>query len=250
MARIQNYPGRTDGGYTRVMGDATLGKLLSRTQSAIIAAGTELEKIVYREVDEQGRAVTDLDAFLEAPTSSVGAYLVNKRSIKRSRRVQIGRSEPDLVIFDTGQKHVYIVELKDGDMFDTKKVDGELNTLIAFQNAISPHIPYMTSIHFCSFNQTDKAQIISGFKGKIDENQAMTGAELCQILRIDYEKILQQRMSDAAANRAFFIDELLKDPMIRKDIIEILIAAAETSLRSRGLSSRHNSPSQHLDFPT
>ncbi len=233
MARIQKYPGRTDGGYTRIVGDAALGKLLSRTQSAIIAAGTELEKTVYAEVEKQGRAVTDLDAFLDAPTSVLGAYLVNKRSIKRSRRVRMGRSEPDLVIFDTGQRHVYIVELKDGDMFDTKKVDGELNTLITFQNAISPHIPYMTSIHFCSFNQTDKAQIISGFKGKIDENQAMTGAELCQILQIDYETILQQRQSDATANRAFFINELLKDPTIRKDIIEILVSAIETSKTSR-----------------
>lgn len=61
----------------------------------------------------------------------------------------------------------------------------------------------------------------------------MTGAELCQILHIDYEKILQQRMGDAAANRAFFIDELLNDPNIRQDIIETLLAAAEASQNPR-----------------
>ncbi len=229
MSKIKDYVGRADGGYTRIVGDPVLGRLLSRTQSAVIAAGTELEKIVYAEVEKDGRTITHLDAFLEAPPSRHAAYLANKRAIKNSKRVTMARSEPDLVVFDTRKGHVYIVELKDGDMFDTKKVGGELNNLVKFQNAISPHIAFKTSIHFCSFNQTDKRQIINGFKGKIDEKQAMTGAELCVVLKIEYERILLQRKSDATGNRKFFINELLKDDGIRKEILETLIRAAEDS---------------------
>lgn len=227
MAKIENYPGRKDGGYTRIFADPVLGRLFSRTQSAVISAGNELEKIVYAEVAQMGRTVDDLDSFIVSPPPSKKVYLANKSAIKRSKRIQFGSAEPDLVIFDLRKNHCYIVELKDGDMFDTKKVAGELSTLKEFQNTISPHVKLSTSIHFCSFNQKDKLQIISGFKGKIDEQQAMTGTELCEILGIDYGAIILHREMDANGNRSFFLRELVKDPDIRNELIK---AIEETSI--------------------
>ena len=48
MALIENAKGRKDGGYVRLLGDKELGLLISRVHSAVISAGTELEKIIKK----------------------------------------------------------------------------------------------------------------------------------------------------------------------------------------------------------
>ena len=47
----------------------------------------------------------------------------------------------------------------------------------------------------------------------------MTGRELCETLRIDYESIINQRNIDMEDNLDYFIDELLEIDDV-KDLIE------------------------------
>ena len=48
MSKISNALGRKDGnsGYTRVVGNAELGQLLSRVQATVISNGNELERLI------------------------------------------------------------------------------------------------------------------------------------------------------------------------------------------------------------
>ncbi len=54
----------------------------------------------------------------------------------------------------------------DGDNFDTKKSQGEVNDLSTYSNALANKLPYpwRSEIKVCMFNQHDKTKIVSGFK--------------------------------------------------------------------------------------
>jgi len=215
MALIENSKGRSVGsGYERLFGNNQLGFLFSRVQATIITSGTELEKIIINLSPQ----IDDLDKFLDNNSKTQGVYLISKKVIKKSKLKS--KLEPDLVILkiDSNSRHCYIIELKDGDSFDTKKSDGEKDLLIKFQNSISSKLAYTSSIHFCCFNQNDKKKIVSGFKNKITEEMAMTGEELCAILEINFQDILKSRAVDQQQNLKYFVDELLKIDVIKKYI--------------------------------
>ena len=84
----------------------------------------------------------------------------------------------------------YITKLKDGDNFDTKKSAGEAESLRKFKNHISENVPYKTLILVCCFNQTSKEKILQGFKNKIKPEEAFTGQEFCELIRIYYQAII------------------------------------------------------------
>lgn len=215
MVLIKESKGREEGsGYKRLFGNKQLGHLLSRVQSGVIRAGNELEQLII----DLSNTIDDLDAFLDHSTIAQGVFLVSKKTLKQSRLK--GNSEPDFLIFNITpqKKHCHIIELKDGDNFDTKKAQSEKDLLQKFQQEISSKLPYTTSIHICCFNQADKDKIIAGFKSKITREMAMTGRELCKILSLSYAKIVERRKKDQKNNMAFFIEALLKIDQVRGHI--------------------------------
>lgn len=216
MALISKAKGRDDGGYTRLLGDPDLGRLLSRVQSAVISAGRELEKIIL----QKAQVIDDVDAFLNSDVLPEGAYVAHKSALKKSKSLNYGDVEPDFVIFERRGKsqNCYLVELKDGDTFDTKKAAGEKESLKKFMVSIAPHIEFKVSIHFCCFHRTDRKQIVEGFKKKITENEAMTGPELCNLVGINYEEIIELRKLHQKENFDYFMSELLKIESVRSYI--------------------------------
>jgi hypothetical protein len=219
MALIENSKGRKEGGgYERLFGNNAIGHLLSRVQATVISSGTELEKLVT-DLSEQ---ILDVDSFLSSQQLPAGTYLISKRAIKGSSLKT--DKEPDIIVFkiDNQRQHCYIIELKDGDTFDTKKAAGERQLLEMFENHLSKRIRFTTSIHICSFNQLDKEKIVSGFKRKITKEMAMTGKELCELLGLDYQAIIDSRVHQQIRNLDYFIDGLLKIDVVRETIIQKL----------------------------
>jgi hypothetical protein len=215
VAKIRDAKGRRDGksGYARLVGDQQLGDLLSKVQAAVISAGTELEKLIAEHADTGA----SLDEILDGKIKN-GIFLIPKQAVKKSRLA--AQFEADLLIFEIteAKRHCYIVELKDGDSFDTKKSSGEKTNMERFQDHISKLISFTTSIHFCCFNQDSREEIVRGFKNKIKTEEAMTGQELCDILRINYNAINAQRQADQKDNLEFFVGELLKIESVQKHI--------------------------------
>ncbi len=150
MAKIRNAnPKTSSGGYTRVFNDADLGKLIQKIQSTVITNGTELEKIIT----QQSNVINDLDTFLsECNYKSDGVYLCSKNTTKKSK-YRLDKHEPDLIIFEitSMSKNCYIIELKDGDNFDTKKADSEFFVLEKFKNHLGAQIQFITHFFYLLF---------------------------------------------------------------------------------------------------
>ena len=115
-----------------------------------------------------------------------------------------------------------MIELKDGDAFDTKKANGEKEHLNEFVLKFGARIPFVADYYICCFNQLDKSVIYTGFKGAFDINHILTGQELCDILGIDYDDIVNLRQQDANENFEYFLDELLEIDEVKNYIVNKL----------------------------
>jgi hypothetical protein len=216
VALIRNRLGRDDGGYTRLFGASQLGGLISRVQSAVISSGNELEKLII----ERSPVINDVDTFLEQDIYPEGVLVATKAGIKKSKTVDTVSAEPDFVVFErrSRRQHCYVIELKDGDVFDTKKAAGELENLHRFVNVIAPVVRFTITVHFCSFNQDGRQAIVDGFKRKITLQEAMTGREFCSLLGIDYDEIVSLRKSNQSVNFRDFIRFLLAIGPVHEEI--------------------------------
>ncbi len=206
MALIKDRKGRRDGGYGRLFGDTELGELISKVQAAVISSGTELERIIADKMEK----IEALDDFLTLDLMPDGVFLAIKKQIKASEILGSEGSEPDFVIFRRrdNKQHCHLVELKDGDTFDTKKAAAERTQMYTFIRENAQHLSYKVSAHFCCFNQDSREAIHQGFKSKIEMDEAMTGREFCELLEIDYDEIVQARTTDQSENMAYFVREL------------------------------------------
>lgn len=211
MAKIRNAkPKRQTGAYDRLIDNKEIAILCSKGRSTVISNGTELEKIV---IENAKKKVEDLDKFIQMCSDGTvedGTYLCTKNVIKKSELYQLKGNEPDFVIFtvDKRQKLCRVIELKDGDVFDTKKAKGEKKALQNFVNHLAPKIPFCIKFYVCCFNQLDKHKIVTGFKGEFTEDEVMTGKELCDILGIDYDTILRIRKEDSIDNLQYIFEVL------------------------------------------
>lgn len=219
MAKIKNAkPKTSSGGYERLVNNKQLASIFTKAQSTVISNGTELEKII----SSQAAIIKDLDQFIEDVKNNIikeGSYLCTKKIVKASK-YRMDQHEPDFIVFIVGRdKLCEVVELKDGDSFDTKKSSSEFNSLKEFTNHIAPLIPFVVRFYICCFNQEDKSQIIEGFKKRFTEEQVMTGREFCNLLGINYDYIINTREQDAIDNFNYVVEELTKIDEIKRKIL-------------------------------
>jgi len=209
MALISNTKGRgedeTASGYERLFGNRQLGMLISKVQSATISTGSELEGFLASRLKK---------------TNGISIHKINKdkRVFKDAKIDSAGKKhnlEVDCVIEREGK--IMLIEIKDGDTFDTKKVAGEIESLFMAKNFIIKTRKIKeenVSIHYCSFNARNHEQIEREAKGLLPKNSAMTGQELCELLGLDFNKIVEERKKHQKENLNFFIEELKKIPEI------------------------------------
>ena len=191
MARIENAKGRradqSPSGYTRLFGVPALGNLMSRIQAAVISSGSELEQLIWDRVVQ----IDDLDHFLKTTLHSEEdrVFVARKQQIKTCKIIR-SEYEPDFLAFHPLTRNCYIVEVKDGDQFDTKKAAGERQMLRNFRTDISHSVPYITHIYLCSFNSPTREEVYRGLKRKFQMEELITGRELCDLFRIEYDSII------------------------------------------------------------
>ncbi len=226
MARLSEIRGKSieevrKGAYARCFGDADLSRLLSRVQSLIIRNGNELEKLVTNRVSD--KLIHDVDEFLSAQIMDIGVRVATKKAVKKSKTLMGDGIEPDFIVFDRKRhsQHCYVIELKDGHEFDTKSSEKEQQNLVDFlkTNEATLHY-YSCQGNICGFNANTREEIQIGFKRKISLDEAMTGREFCDLIGIDYDDILALRAADREANYSEFLDELLRIPSVRSDLLK------------------------------
>ena len=225
MSKIAKAIGRDinkfgESGYTRVIGNTQLGQLLSKVQATVIANGTELEKMIV----ERCKTIENIDDFIKSVTEgkiNSGTYLCTKKILKKTQNYKacIAHIEPDMLVFIVSNQRICkIIEVKDGETFDTKKAAGEKENLIKFSQNFGVKIPFVTEYYVCSFNQCDKEKIHLGMKGVFELENILTGRELCEILNIDFDDIVRTRTQDSIENFDYFINKLLEIPEVREAI--------------------------------
>ena len=222
MAKIRNSkPKNSSGGYLRLLGQEQLANLLVKSQSTVISNGNELEKMLT----QSANCIDNLDEFLADVNYGKiheGTFLCPKKVTKKSK-YNLPNSEPDFIIFSItpNSRNCWIIELKDGDQFDTKKSSSERLALKDFKNHLGSMIEFKTNYKICAFNQLDKEKIISGFKSYFSPDEVMTGKEFCDILSIDYEEIINKRKEDAEDNLRYFTDEVAKVEEVQEKVNQI-----------------------------
>jgi hypothetical protein len=237
MALIEDSKGRQDpnSGYGRVFGNDDLGRLISRVHVCSIRNGLELEAILWQATPYKsnlhrvlGRGLPLIQQDIHVVSGSliaeyhretnrnVSSISLNEEGIEVKE--QSGRKLPitDILILDNRNNTMYVVELKDGDTFDTKKANGEIASAHSFTNWISPQVSCRVRYYFCAFNQDNKQSIVDGIKGRFDIEEVLTGRELCEIIGINYDEIRQSREGDQMANKQYFVEQLLAIPEIRE----------------------------------
>ena len=188
---------------------------MSRVQSTVISAGRELERLVI----ERLQKVENIDSFLKLDVIPDGVHVVTKKQIRECYSFDhSGSAEPDLVVFKrrNGKQNCYVIELKDGHLFDTKKASAERATIHNFVGRNAPRINCTVLSRICCFNQEDPLVIYHGLKQKIAIDEILTGTQFCTLLEIDYNEIVSLRKDDGAKNIVFFLKELLKIEEIKK----------------------------------
>ena len=218
MAKIEHsHPKQTGGGYERLLGNREMASIFTKAQSTVISNGTELEKII----SDRSCIINDLDRFIDDCDSGMvanGTYLCTKKIVKLSR-FRLMKHEPDFVAFVINkEKNVCcVIELKDGDAFDTKKSLVEKEMLQLFVNHLAPKISFRIKYYICCFNQMDKEKIVFGLKNVFAIEEVMTGKEFCDLLGIDYDSIVNLRRNDALDNFKYVVEKMFEISDVRKN---------------------------------
>ena len=176
---VNAKPKHSSGAYERVFNNAELGNLITKVQSTAISNGNELEKLILKLIKKES-IIHDFDKFIEEYkrtffTAGSAIKLIPKKVIKKSKKLK-QNFEPDFIVLKADQEEecCYIVELKDGFTFDTKKV------------------------------------IKQGLKNTFEIEEIMTGREFCKLININYNKILEIRKNNGEENFEYFINKLLR----------------------------------------
>jgi hypothetical protein len=233
MARIRDSRGRQDpnSGYGRLFGNDALGRLISRVHVGSIRNGNELESILWQHTPYRSSMAQVLGEepsplgqdILVASGAAIQQYHRGRHQqplmpAEGADQAEVGTTAhpiTDLVILNLRVQTLSVVEVKDGDTFDTKKADGELESARRFATWIRPMVPYRVQYFFCSFNQADKLAIVIGIKSRFSLAEVMTGQELCEQIGVDYAQIRALREQDQQDNREYFVDQLLAIPELR-----------------------------------
>lgn len=199
----ESFPGRRDGNYTIIFGDEDLGSIISAVHATSIKMGNELERLITAYANVIDRQT--LDQFFNK-TLKPGIYIIPKSTMS-DRRLKFDQ-KPDVLVVNVDQNTCKIIEIKLGDNFDTKKSQGEVDNLTAYADKLNMATTYRVSFAICMWFAPDKAAVINGFKGTITANQALTGAEFCEMVHIDYHKVNMQISMHQRANREFLFGKI------------------------------------------
>ncbi|MFA5376171.1 MAG: hypothetical protein WC455_10550 [Dehalococcoidia bacterium] len=176
--------------------------------ATVIRNGTELETMILSRANK----VDDVDEFVRKVNDNEitdGTHVVSKEKIKKSKKFFLG-SNPDFTVFVVRGRECTVIELKDGDTFDTKKAGGERTTLEQAAHAISQALPFSVRIAISSFNASTRDEIVKGMKGKFSEEEVLTGREFCELIGVNYDEIITEREKYSPANKQFFKEQFLE----------------------------------------
>ncbi len=217
--KIRNVKPKSSSNNYRLLFDSgnQIGTLITKIHSATIRLGNKLEKTF--------NSFFETKSFHKLETSLLKkGWCLFQLNYKTNQL--LSNIRPDFIFVNHQAKICYVLEMKLGNMFDTKKAKGELSSLETSNFQLKTFfekrgLKYKHQFYFCCFFSSTKQEIIKGFKNKIAPKNVLTGKELCKLLGLNFDVVVSKMNLDPTSkhdNLVYLIEELLA---IEKVALEI-----------------------------
>ena len=220
-----------------------LGKEISKVLSNTIRNGTGLEKLISIAIEDtienseysdfyKIKTLLDYNNVMDEFNShrinddtfdlSDRVYLI-KKSVFKDIKHGDKRIQPDLlsIIVKNGKIDFYVIEIKMGDNFDTKKSAAEKEHLTIFSeklNVITGVNKVYKILPFFSNTSKDKLSKY-GFKNVFSEEEILTRNELSELFGINFDGLIELYSNVKETNITMFINNICEDSDIRMKIL-------------------------------
>ena len=215
MVRLADGKAPSSSSYSDVFGNEEVGALITRIHSASIRGGHDIERlIIARAMAVNG----DIDEYLETCSSAPEPVLATSEQVRESKTLTTrgGTRPPDFIAFSG--KSCYVVEMKAGADFDTKKSESELARLTEFVSDNAPKLMFKVSERLCSFTADSKQRIVEGLKGRFRLDQVMTGRDFCGLVDVDYDDVVKEWRRHQKENLEYLVETLLSIGPVKDEL--------------------------------
>lgn len=201
--------------YYRMTGNELLAQLLQKVHSCSIRNGNELENLSFEHSKNKNKIkdykFNGTNWIQPAPGET---NLVLKFMVKKGLFSKKG-THVDFALLTS--KDVYLVELKDGCNFDTKKSTGEYEKISKVKDYLEKNDPFQRTYHkyIVSWNATKIEEISFKDERAKNENMLMVGKDFAELIDVDYNKVNQLRNGDRIQNEEYVLTEVVKIAIAR-----------------------------------
>jgi hypothetical protein len=206
-------------GYYAVLGNEELADLLRKGQSTTIRNGNELEDIIANQVSfNKVCSINFEDLLNKINTNPTENFYISKFSLKKEVLVDNGielKGKKSISIDGLLYKDsvLYIIEYKDGDNLDTKKSQGEIESLSKISKLFT-----LFGIDNCPKLVLWRCDDVKNSSIKTTEHREYltTGLDVSDILDISFTDIQEIRNRDQADNVLYFTEQVCKILNLKK----------------------------------
>lgn len=211
----QVKPKKSNSNYRLLFDSVKLGNLITKIHSATIRLGNNLEKSIRSFLKTHSNLTTDLDI--------KNWFFLDHNVLFKNKIIT---KKPDFIIVNHPKQIYYIIEVKLGSMFDTKKSDGEVNSLFQIEKSLKKYflknnLNYKSKIYFCSFFASNKTQIVNGLKKRLNSDNVLTGQELCRLISINFNEVIEKMGLGSETtydNLVYLIEELFNIDAVANEL--------------------------------
>lgn len=184
-----------------------LATILSENQAIVISNGNMLDGKIIPNPDFNPNHVKRKVKTTNMNTDDCNGHYAHLEVMKYNcPTIKKGCIQIDYITITDDEVCIY--EIKDGDNFDTKKSEGEVESLLKVKGFFEKFLPNRAvHCHVVLWNATDLSK--ASFKAKdIPSDFMMLGIDFCKKNNIDWNAIKAYRMSQAEACKNNLIEKL------------------------------------------
>ena len=209
-----------DSGYYRAVGGSTpgsleLAKLFQKSHSTVIRNGNQLEELIYENCNLKFKdnKVKLSEKLLKNKNLFMVKCNISKQYTSNNKAIALD------ALYLTDDK-IYVVEIKDGSNFDTKKSSGEVHKLKKAAEIISLNDPHKRKceLKIVLWNCDDLKD--SSFKDKEATSWLMRGKDFSKLIEVDFDFLNQKRTLDKDENYLYVMSEFKRIYDMDKHLIE------------------------------
>jgi hypothetical protein len=190
-----------------------MAKMFSAMQSIVISNGNDLDSKIIPDArfNKHNPQKSNSSKINHECIGHFFKFKVMKEDCTRIKKTCI---EIDYLTVDS--KRIRIFEIKDGDNFDTKKSEGEIESLTIATNYFKERFPdHDVTSHVVMWNASDVNKTLFKVKG-LPSDCLMTGKHFCELIDLPFEEIVEYKKNQQQSGVSF--EPIVKDTAQSKNV--------------------------------